>query len=736
MKLISCYIESFGKYTEQRFSFESGLTSYCLPNGEGKTTLAVFLRAMLYGMDTDRGDAYGERSQYYPFQGGNYGGWLQVEWGGKQYKISRTFDKKSAAKDLLSVVDERNHPCDDLGETPGERMFGLTKQAFERTSYITWKQMDFDLCDGIGQRLCGLVSDDTSVGAEAAAEALENYAKTYHSGRKKAGVYTGYLPENEAKIVETQQEIYAAQRAETELVTLREQYEPYRTEEAVLTEKLEKLQAAAVQRGRWEQYQLLLASAAEEQEKAALLEKTYPNGFPIEEELASLKASVQETMLLRQRLSDRSFGKEKELAESEAQFDFAGVPTPERMETIERLVDEYLQASTATVQPKSSGMLQGTRPMKMISSLISSVIMLGIGWRYRTWNQQLSTMMLIFGGIGVALASLKLFLKYRSNKKSKAESAPSAQLLELKSRLEDYFWEYGVRIGDFAAALRTLKADVRRLETLREEKAAYERETQALRERLSECEASLKALLEKYGLTEETWQDAGSAAKGYAEALRAHKEKSCRAEEYKEKYSVTPPTAEEADEEEQTKLCLRSVQEELRKLSGEMQRLEEQIAKIPQLNHQLADLKELQEKLQEEKELIEITAAAMRTADERLKDTYLLPMQKSFLRFAKQMGAEWADTVSLDGDLNIFFEQRGELRREEHFSDGQKALAALCMRLALLENMYEGEAPFCILDDPFVHLDEKHLQEVSKALKGLSSQMQIVYFTCHNTRMI
>ena len=194
--------------------------------------------------------------------------------------------------------------------------------------------MDFDLSDGIGQRLCGLVSDDTSVGAEAAAEALENYAKTYHSGRKKAGLYTGYLPENEAKIVETQEEICAAQRAETELVALRGQYEPYCAEEAVLTEKFEQLQAAAVQRSRWEQYQLLLASAAEEQEKAALLEKTYPNGFPTEEEFSLLKASAQETMLLRQRLSDRSFGKEKELAESEAQFEFAGVPTPERMETI------------------------------------------------------------------------------------------------------------------------------------------------------------------------------------------------------------------------------------------------------------------------------------------------------------------------------------------------------------------------------------------------------------------
>ena len=96
MKLISCFIENFGKYENARFDFDRGLTSYLMDNGEGKTTLAAFLRVMLYGMGTDRGDSYGIRSRYYPFQGGNYGGWLKIEWQGKVYKIIRCFDKKSA----------------------------------------------------------------------------------------------------------------------------------------------------------------------------------------------------------------------------------------------------------------------------------------------------------------------------------------------------------------------------------------------------------------------------------------------------------------------------------------------------------------------------------------------------------------------------------------------------------------------------------------------------------------
>lgn len=735
MKLIACYIENFGKYANEQFSFESGLTAYCLKNGEGKTTLAAFLRAMLYGMETDRGEAYGERSRYYPFQGGNYGGWLQVEWQQRTYKIIRTFDKKSAAKDMLSVLDERNRPCEDLGEIPGEKMFGINRQAFERTSYITWKQVEADLSGGVGQRLCGLVAEESSIGAEAAAKALDEYAKNYHSGRKKAGVYTGYIPETETKITETLVDIYAAQNAETELLSRREEYEQLRLEEADLTAKMDEMQAAGIRRTRWEQYELLLSSAREEEEKLSKLAKIYPKGFPTDDELLVMKAGDQEAMLLRQRLSDRNFGKEKELGESEAQFAASGVPTSEKMNTIERLVDGYLQTANeeAQTQPQPK---RRTKPWKWISSFILSVLLAVMGVTYLDFNLPLGVLMIAFAIVGVVALAGGLFLKRPTASDLRFSPAASAELSQLKARLEDFFWQYGVRIGDFAAALRTLKADIHRLQTLRAEKEAYTSETEKMRKKLTACEDELKTLFEKYGLTEATWQEAGGAAKAYAQALRAQSEKAFRAEEYRVKYDVEKPTVLEEGNWEERKLRLRAVQEKLRSLSTEMRRLEEQISALPKLLNTLADFKETLQSLQEQKRLIELTAQSLRLADDRLKDTYLIPMQKSFLRFAKQMGAEWADAVSLDGDLKLFFEERGALRREEHFSDGQKALAALCMRLALLENMYRGEAPFCILDDPFVHLDETHLQEVSGAMKALSSSVQIVYFTCHHSRML
>ena len=51
MKLIECYIESFGKLEGFKYNFSDGLNTVKADNGYGKTTLTVFIKAMLYGLD-------------------------------------------------------------------------------------------------------------------------------------------------------------------------------------------------------------------------------------------------------------------------------------------------------------------------------------------------------------------------------------------------------------------------------------------------------------------------------------------------------------------------------------------------------------------------------------------------------------------------------------------------------------------------------------------------------------
>ena len=54
MRLKSCHIINFGKFSDKDIFFDGGLTSICRENGYGKTTLAAFLEAMFFGMDSTR----------------------------------------------------------------------------------------------------------------------------------------------------------------------------------------------------------------------------------------------------------------------------------------------------------------------------------------------------------------------------------------------------------------------------------------------------------------------------------------------------------------------------------------------------------------------------------------------------------------------------------------------------------------------------------------------------------
>ena len=55
--------------------------------------------------------------------------------------------------------------------------------------------------------------------------------------------------------------------------------------------------------------------------------------------------------------------------------------------------------------------------------------------------------------------------------------------------------------------------------------------------------------------------------------------------------------------------------------------------------------------------------------------------------------------------------------------------------MAMIEVMYEDEKPFLLFDDPFVNLDGEKLQRALAFLQQISESYQVIYFTCHESRV-
>ena len=66
----------------------------------------------------------------------------------------------------------------------------------------------------------------------------------------------------------------------------------------------------------------------------------------------------------------------------------------------------------------------------------------------------------------------------------------------------------------------------------------------------------------------------------------------------------------------------------------------------------------------------------------------------------------------------------------------QVDLVLLCMRFALVDALFKDQETFVILDDPFVNLDDLHTAQALELLQTLSSNRQILYLTCHSSRMV
>lgn len=243
MKIIELYIESFGKLSGYSYRFSEGLNEILEDNGFGKSTLADFIKAMLYGLDDTRRLSIEEndRKKYFPWQGGSFGGWLSFETGGKKYRIERTFGKK-ASDDTYAVFDlERGMETSALGECPGETVFGIDKDGFLRTVCLSEKNLSGkNTNQTISAKLSDLVGAEGDMGEfDNALKLLDDRRKFYQKRGGTGGIQDVRtrlsqaedelrslkekklrLAENDRECAEVTNKILAARREKEELAAL------------------------------------------------------------------------------------------------------------------------------------------------------------------------------------------------------------------------------------------------------------------------------------------------------------------------------------------------------------------------------------------------------------------------------------------------------------------------------------------------------------------------------------
>lgn len=130
--------------------------------------------------------------------------------------------------------------------------------------------------------------------------------------------------------------------------------------------------------------------------------------------------------------------------------------------------------------------------------------------------------------------------------------------------------------------------------------------------------------------------------------------------------------------------------------------------------------------------VLETTKKFLEDANENLNSNYFQKMNLAFKKyFSKIVEPSVAQKILFNSDLKVNIESDGLLYDENFLSTGFSELVDFCTKLALVDCMFENEKPSLILDEPFSNLDERKTQKALSLLKKLSTEYQIIYFSCH-----
>ena len=326
-------------------------------------------------------------------------------------------------------------------------------------------------------------------------------------------------------------------------------------------------------------------------------------------------------------------------------------------------------------------------------------------------------------------------LRARRIELARGDEERKAKLAGAAKRLDDFFAKYGLCEGSYMQRRTRLGADISGYESLRAARERSEESAGKLADEETAVRGRLRALFGKYGLGENTDTDALRRDRTAAdERARDIGKMKRRAEEFRTENGLTERPAGGKKDISALESRRSALEREATSVDREIAEIEDRVAALDACRAELADANE---RLAGYKRGYDVALKArelLGAAEKNLRDRYVAPVREKFGYYASVLEDTFGEKASIDGDFRVKFESDGILRSDMHLSAGQRAVCSLCFRLAMTDNMFAGETPFVIMDDPFVDLDNAHMESAAKAIRLLSRDRQIVYLCCHDSR--
>ncbi len=775
MKLISCKIFDFGKLHNKEIVFTDGLNTINEPNGWGKSTLTAFIKAMLYGLEGDgkRDDLVSDRRHYKPWQGGTFGGSMDFEVKGKQYRVTRTFGPK-AGTDTFELRDASTLLIsDDYSEKLGEELFNISSESFSRTVFIKQNNSEYyRATDDINAKL-GNISDSMDINLFAAIdEHIKDRLNALSASRKTGEIYKlkETATELKAKIRECEGAGPGAQTVRGRLEASKDEILTLTKEKQSLSESRRKASLFAKKKADRETWESLKQDLRVKEEAYDTARKNL--GYFGAGESGDAIASIMD---LTSQLSENnkimaSFSmSEAELKDLKAYSERIQDPDLTLDRADEAINDLYTAGSYSRALSEKESALSDlefeneemTGKKKGLNfQLVIDLLFLLLAAAFVFFKEHFAYA--YFATAGMTCLFLILLITYfvkrknlvrdievRSHRIEKLRSdydEMNGFVSEAYSKAESILKDNGVLFDPSTAVadLKRLYQDCREFRGLSEKYAKFKQNDKT--DVCNELAVLISGYFKDFGLdpSESEYNAVLSSLIRKNEAVNTQKELYSdslnRLQEF-EKNNDTEALSKENDESvislDEINIREREIDERLEVLrkGSELDRrqldsLNERLDEAADLSDRLESIEELISGKSDTSKLLEETRAYLNKAKESLTARYIGPLRASFSKYYSLITGNDASGFMLDANLDLTVEGGGLQHAIGYLSYGYKDLVGVCMRLSLADAMYPDEKPVLILDDPFVNLDEHNRVGAMKLLESVSKEYQIVHFSC------
>lgn len=684
MKLRSCYIENFGKLHEYKHDFTDGLNVILEENGWGKSTFAAFIKAMFYGMDytTKKSITENERNKYMPWQGGRYGGYIVFETGDKVYRIERFFGKKDKDDTYKLYNEITGAQCNDLGDRPGEELFGIDAFGFERSTYIAQQGKEPAMNDSMTAKLNSRQNNGEVENYQSAVALIDDRLRFY----KKTGD-RGRIAEIETRLHEIDRELDALMnRTESveELKARKAELENLRIE---YFNKLKKLKEDIKKAS---EYDGLKA-------KKSHYDSLVKNYLDTKSKLDAATLFFEKPELI------------KDISSKKDDYDSLEIWDQKYKDESENIKELEYRKDGLTAQYQ----LHKKTPVLNIVLMLLGILSAGCG--VFVW---VMTELSVYIPVGCAVLGLVLFV------------TGIVHWFVGSSRVKK---DYDLKIEEYDERLDCAKISLREY-TVKKEQITKELENYIKCFQIEQSGSILRALTEIDGKIKEFKQlaEINEKAKKQLDEFESNNEMDKIRGLVKPQYDLS----ELQKSESKVNTELMSIMEEKNAI---VRRMDSLINSDEDENDLMQEKENLTEELREctkNYEILSLTKEYLATANERYKTKYIQNMKDAFAEYVGMINGHLMDNVTVDIDLNVMIEDYGAKRGAEYYSTGYRDMFSLCTRFALISAMFQEEKPFVILDDPFCNLDHEHMGNAMEFLTKLGKKHQLLYFTCHESRCL